>query len=38
MKKNFEAPEVEVVNFTTEDIITASSNEVIETPFPGDPL
>ena len=35
MEKEYIAPELEVVNFTTEDIITVSS-EVIETPFPGD--
>ena len=38
MKKEYIAPELEVVSFTTEDIITVSggSNEVFETPFPGD--
>jgi hypothetical protein len=36
MKKEYIAPELEVVRFTTEDVITASSDEVFETPFPGD--
>ena len=36
MEKEYIAPELEVVRFTAEDIITASSDEVFETPFPGD--
>ena len=37
MKKEYIAPELEVVRFTTEDVITASSDEVIETPFGDQP-
>ena len=37
--KFFETPELEVVNFTTEDIITASAvnNTVFESDIPGGP-
>ena len=37
--KFFETPELEVVNFTTEDILTLSegfNDEVVEAPMPGD--
>ena len=34
MKKIFETPAVEIVKFKTEDILTLSSEELIETPLP----
>ena len=34
MMKIFETPEVEIVKFKTEDILTLSSEELIETPMP----
>ena len=34
MKKIFETPEVETVEFETEEILTLSSEELIETPMP----
>ena len=34
MKEGYETPEMEVVEFETEDIITASGNDLPEVTFP----